>query len=125
VEFKAVAEIFSGPRVLYRHQGPAFRASISDVVADAAWQAITSWSHRNKGELQNSIHCLLPQWKRDKFTPSGVMKDVPRMDMVLHQDVTVELSTRLLAAQREIESLHPQLQNSDTTIRGYQRMVEG
>jgi hypothetical protein len=42
VEFKAVAEIFSGPRVLYRHQGPAFRASISDVVADAAWQAITS-----------------------------------------------------------------------------------
>jgi hypothetical protein len=53
------------------------------------------------------------------------MKDVPRMDMVLHQDVTVELSTRLLAAQREIESLHPQLQNSDTTIRGYQRMVEG
>jgi hypothetical protein len=51
VEFKAVVEIFFGPRVLYRHQGPAFRASISDVVADAAWQAITSWSHRNKGEL--------------------------------------------------------------------------
>jgi hypothetical protein len=42
VEFKAVVEIFSRPRVLYRHQGPAFRASISDVVADAAWQAITS-----------------------------------------------------------------------------------
>jgi hypothetical protein len=36
VEFKVVLEIFSGPRVLYRHQGPAFRASISDVVADAA-----------------------------------------------------------------------------------------
>jgi hypothetical protein len=34
VEFKAVAEIFSGPRVLYRHQGPAFRASIRDVVVD-------------------------------------------------------------------------------------------
>jgi hypothetical protein len=37
VELKAVAEIFSGPRILCRHQGPAFRASISDVVADAAW----------------------------------------------------------------------------------------
>jgi hypothetical protein len=37
VEFKAVTEIFSGPRVLCRHQGPAFRASISDVMADAAW----------------------------------------------------------------------------------------
>jgi hypothetical protein len=60
VEFKAVAEIFSRSRVLCRHQGPAFRGSISDVVADAAWQTIPSWSHRNMGELQNSIHCLLP-----------------------------------------------------------------
>jgi hypothetical protein len=47
------------------------------------------------------------------------------MDMVHHQDVTVELSTHLLATQREIESLGTQLQNSDTTIRRYQRMVEG
>jgi hypothetical protein len=53
------------------------------------------------------------------------MKDVPRMNMVHHQDVTVELSTRLLAAHREIESLCTQLWNSNATIRGYQRMVEG
>jgi hypothetical protein len=61
VAFKVVVEIFSGPRVLCRHKGPAFRASISDVVTDAAWQAITSWSRRNKDDLQNSIHRLLPQ----------------------------------------------------------------
>jgi hypothetical protein len=61
VEFKVVAEIFFRPRVICRHQGPAFKASISDVVADATWQTITSWSHRNKGELQNSIHRLQPQ----------------------------------------------------------------
>jgi hypothetical protein len=54
-----------------------------------------------------------------------VKKDVPIMDMVHHRDVTVELSTRLLAAQREIESLRTQLWNSDATIRGYQRMIEG
>jgi hypothetical protein len=42
VELMAVVEIFSEHNILYRHQGPAFRASISDVVADAAWQAITS-----------------------------------------------------------------------------------
>jgi hypothetical protein len=47
------------------------------------------------------------------------------MDMVHHQDVTVELSTHLLAAQRGIESLRTQLWNSDSTIRGYQGMVEG
>jgi hypothetical protein len=97
VEFKAVAEIFSRPRVLGKHQGPAFRASISDAVADGAWQAITSWSRRNKGELQNSVYHLLPQWKKDRFKVSGVMKDVPRIEMVHHQDATVELSTHLQA----------------------------
>jgi hypothetical protein len=51
VEFKVVVEIFFVPRVLCRHQGPTFRASISDVVIDAAWQAITSWSCHNKDEL--------------------------------------------------------------------------
>jgi hypothetical protein len=43
--------------------------------------------------------------KKDKFKASGVMKDASRMDIVHHQDMTVELSTRLLAAQREVESL--------------------
>jgi hypothetical protein len=38
------------------------------------------------------------------------------MEMVHHQDVAVELSTRLLTAQ---------LRNADATIRGYRRMVEG
>jgi hypothetical protein len=42
VEFKAIAEIFFGSRILYRHKGPAFRTSCSDAVADAAWQTITS-----------------------------------------------------------------------------------
>jgi hypothetical protein len=37
----------------------------------------------------------------------------------------VELSTRLLATQREIETLFIQLQNAYATIRGYTRMVEG
>jgi hypothetical protein len=37
VEFKAIAEIFFGSRVLCRHKGPAFRTSRSDAIADAAW----------------------------------------------------------------------------------------
>jgi hypothetical protein len=36
VEFKAIAEIFFGSRVLCRHKGLAFRTSQSDAVADAA-----------------------------------------------------------------------------------------
>jgi hypothetical protein len=45
--------------------------------------------------------------------------------MVHHQDMTLELNARLLAAQREIETLCIQLRNSDATIQGYMRMVEG
>jgi hypothetical protein len=125
VEFKAIVEIFFGSRVLCQHKGPAFRTSHSDAVADAAWQDITSWVHSNKRQLQNFVHYLLPYRKNDQFKAYGVKKDIPRMEMIHHQYVTVELSTRLLAAQREIETLRIQLWNVDATIRGYMRMVEG
>ncbi len=125
VEFKAIVEIFFRSRILYRHKGPAFRTSRSDAVADAARQAITSWVHSNKSRLQNSVHYLLPYRKKDQFKAYGVKKDIPRMEMVHHQDVAVELSTRLLTAQHEIETLRAQLRNADATIRGYMRMVEG
>jgi hypothetical protein len=65
VEFKAIAEIFFGSRVLCRHKGPTFRTSRSNVIADAAWQAITSWVHSNKSRMQNSVHYLLPYRKKD------------------------------------------------------------
>jgi hypothetical protein len=125
VELKAIAEIFFRSRILCRHKGPAFRTSRSDVVADAAWQAITSWVHSNKSQLQNSVQYLLPYRKKDQFKAYGVKKDIPRMEMVHHQDVAVELSTHLRTAQHEIEILRAQLWNVDATIRGYRRMVDG
>jgi hypothetical protein len=105
VKFKSIAEIFFGSRVLCRHKGPASRTSRNDVVTDAAWQAIASWVHSSKRQFQNSVHYLLPYRKRDQFKAYGVKKYIPRMEMVHHQDVTVELSTHLLVAQREIETL--------------------
>jgi hypothetical protein len=51
VEFKAITESFLQSRILYPHQGPAFRASDSDVVADGGRQTITSWVHSNKSWL--------------------------------------------------------------------------
>jgi hypothetical protein len=125
VVFKAIAEIFFGSRILCRHMGPAFRTSRSDAVADAAWQAIISWLRSNKSWLQNSVHYLLPYRKKDQFKAYGVKKDIPRMEIVHHQDVAVELSTHLLTAQHEIETLRAQLWNADATIRGYRRMVDG
>jgi hypothetical protein len=84
VEFKAITEIFFGSRVLYRHKGQAFKTSHNDAVADAAWQAITSWVRSNKSWLQNSIHYLLPYRKKDQFKAYGVKKDIPRLEMVHH-----------------------------------------
>jgi hypothetical protein len=71
------------------------------------------------------VHYLLPYRKKDRFKSYGVKKDIPRMEMVHHQEVAVELSTHLLTAQHEIETLRAQLRKADTTIRGYMRMVEG
>jgi hypothetical protein len=84
VEFKAIAEIFFGSRILCRHKGPTFRTSRSDAVADAAWQAITSWVRSNKSRLQNSVHYLIPYQKKDQFKAYGVKKDIPWMEMVHH-----------------------------------------
>jgi hypothetical protein len=109
VEFKAITEIFFRSRILCRHKGPTFRTSRSDAVTDAAWQAITSWVQSNKSRLQNSVHYLLPYRKKDQFKAYGVKRDIPQMEMVHHQDVAVELSTRLLIAQHEIETLRAQL----------------
>jgi hypothetical protein len=48
---------------------------------------------------------LLPQWKKNEFKVSGVRADVPRMLLVYHQDVFVEMSTSLQTAQQEIQKL--------------------
>jgi hypothetical protein len=71
VEFKAIAEIFFGSRMLCRHKGPAFGSSRSDAVADATWQAITSWVHSNKSRLQNSVHYSCPIGRRINSRPTG------------------------------------------------------
>jgi iron-sulfur cluster repair protein YtfE (RIC family) len=111
--------------VLSRHKGPAFRTTHQDVVADVAWQAITTYNRRYHDELRNTIYHLLPQMKKNKFKVSGVKADVPRMLMVHHQDVFSEMSTRLQTAQQEIQKLRNQLRDSDAMVRAYQRMVAG
>jgi hypothetical protein len=94
-EYKAIMEIISGPNVLSRHKGPAFWTTYQDVVLDPAWQAITTYSRRYHDELRNTVYYLLPQRKKNKFKVSRVKADVPRMLMVHHQDVFMEMSTHL------------------------------
>jgi hypothetical protein len=124
-EYKTIMEIFSRPNVLSGHKGPAFRATYQDAVADAAWQVTTTYNRRYHEELKNTVYHLLPQRKNNKFKTSGLKADVPKMLMVHHLDVAVEMSTRLQAAQQEIQKLRDQLRDSDATIRGCHRMVDG
>jgi hypothetical protein len=97
-EYKVIVEIINGPNVLSRHRGPAFRTTYQDAVADAAWQVITTYNRRYHDELRNIIYHLLPQRKKNKFKASRVKADVPRMVIVHHQDVFVEMSTHLQTA---------------------------
>jgi hypothetical protein len=92
-------DIISGPNVLSRHKGLAFRTTCQDAVADAAWQAITTYSCRYHDELRNAVYHLLPQRKKNKFKVSGVRTDVPRMLILHHQDVVVDMNTHLRTAQ--------------------------
>jgi hypothetical protein len=55
------------------------------------------WNHTHHYKLKNSIYHILPQRKKDKLKASGVKTDIPRMEMVHHQDVIIELSIRLQA----------------------------
>jgi hypothetical protein len=124
-EYKAIVEILSGPNVLSWHKGLAIRTTCQDAVAGAAWRAITTYNHRYHDELRNTFYHLLPQRKKNKFKVFGVRADVPKMLMVHHQDVFVEMSTHLQTAQQEIQKLRDQLRDSDATVRAYQRMVAG
>jgi hypothetical protein len=124
-EYKAIMEIISKPNVLSQHKGPAFRTTCQYAVADAAWLAITTYSRRYHDELRNTVYHLLPQRKKNKFKVSRVKADIPRMLMVHHQDVFVEMCTCLQTTQEEIQKLHNQLKDSNATARAYQRMVAG
>jgi hypothetical protein len=83
-EYRSIMKIINRPNVLNRHKGLAFRTTHQDAVADAAWQAITTYSCRYHDELSNTVYYLLPQMKKNKFKVSGVKVDVPRMLMVHH-----------------------------------------
>jgi hypothetical protein len=64
-EYKAIMEILRGPNVLSQYKGPAFSTTYQVVVADAAWQAITTYSCRYHDELRNTVYHLLPQRKKN------------------------------------------------------------
>jgi hypothetical protein len=72
-------------------------------------------------DAYSRMELCTPTWLNHDYGDGGVV-DILAVDA--YSGVTVELSTRLLTAQHEIETLRILLRNVDATIRGYMRMVE-
>jgi hypothetical protein len=82
--YEVIVEILDRPNVISRHKGLAFRETYQDVVADAAWQAITTYNRTHHDKLKNIVYHLLPQRKKNKFKTYRVKADVLGMLMVHH-----------------------------------------
>jgi hypothetical protein len=72
-------------------------------------------------DAYSRMELCTPTWLNHDYGDGGVV-DILAVDA--YSGVTVELSTRLLTTQHEIETLRILLRNVDATIRGYMRMVE-
>jgi hypothetical protein len=122
MEFTCTMEVFDGMEVVDKHDCPTPRATCAEAVADATWQALTSWNHSKHHDLKNSIDALYPRRKKDAFKISRVDRQISRGAMSHNTSLSLDLSNHLLAAQREINYLCTQLADIDDTLRACQRM---
>jgi hypothetical protein len=70
VEFKAIAKIFFGSRILCRHKGPAFRTSRSDAVANAAGKPSHRGSIATRAGLRTRSTTSYPTRRRINSRPT-------------------------------------------------------
>jgi hypothetical protein len=68
-----------------------------------------SWNHYWHRGLKNSIYALYPQRKKDAFKISRMDSQMFREAMPHSMSLSLDLSERLLAAQREIHYLRTRL----------------
>jgi hypothetical protein len=99
---------------------PTPRAICAEVVADVAWQALMSKNRSRHRDLKNSIYALYPRRKKDAFKISRVDPEIFRGAMSHSTSVSLDLSDRLLVAQREIQYLRTQLTDTKDTLRAHQ-----
>jgi hypothetical protein len=109
MEFTCTVEVLDGQVVVGTHACPTPHATCAEAVADATWQALTSWNRSRQRDLKDSIYAPCPRRKKDAFKISRVDSQIFRGAMSHTTSPSLDLSNRLLAAQRERDPLpsHP------------------
>jgi hypothetical protein len=125
MEFTCTMEVSDGQEVVGKHACPTPPVTSAEVVADAAWWALTSWNCSRHRDLKNSIYALYPPRKKDVFKISQVDLQIFRGAMSHSTSLSLDLSDNPLAAQREIHYLHTRLADTEDTLRARQRMQTG
>jgi hypothetical protein len=122
MEFTCTVEVSDGQEVVSKHGCPSPRATCAEAVADAAWQALMNWSCSWHHDLMDSMYALYTRRKKDAFKISRVNPQIIRGAMAHNTRLSLDLSNRLLATQREIHNLHTQLADMQDTLHARQRM---
>jgi hypothetical protein len=108
--------------VVGKHASPAARVTCVEVVTNAASQALTSWHYSRHRDLKNSIYALYPQRKKDAFKISRVDPQIFIGAVSHNMILSLDLSSRLLIAQRDIHYLRVDIED---TLCAHQRMYAG
>jgi predicted nucleic acid-binding protein len=122
MEFTCTVEVFDGLEVVTNHACPTTRATCAEAVADAACQALISRNRSQHRDLKDSIYALYPRKKKDAFKISRVDPQIFRGAMAHIMSLSLDMSDRLLAAQREIHYLRTRLTHREDTLRAHQRI---
>jgi hypothetical protein len=88
MEFTCTVEVFDGQEVIGKHACSAPCVTCAEAVADAAWQALTSWSCSQHHDLKNSIYALYPRRMKDAFKISSGPIDLQRSDVSQHESLS-------------------------------------
>jgi hypothetical protein len=118
MEFTCTVEVFDRQEVVNKHACPTPHVTCAKAVANAAWQTLTSWNHSRHCDLKNTIYVLYPRRENDAFK-------IFRGAMFHNTSLSLDLSDRLLPAQREIHYLRTRLADTEDTLCAHQRMQAG
>ena len=96
-------------------------------VADVAWEALTVFALVYRRELAGTIYSWLPRRRSgsQEYSYAPLPEPIHRNMLVHHQNTTMDLSTRLQSALREIRFLEEKLKDTEATLRAHIRIREG